>query len=69
MRGETWEVSKGGKVLAAGSLEEVARKLGVKESTVRWWATPTNRAMDAGQGTRKVARRISDEGGRDGQDA
>lgn len=62
MNGETWEVRKGGKTLAVGSLEEVARELGVKESTVRWWASPANREMDAGQGTRKVARRLSDGG-------
>ena len=59
MRDETWEVSKGGKTLAVGSLEEVARELGVKESTVRWWASRANREMDAGQGTRKVARRLA----------
>lgn len=59
MRGVTWEVRKGGKTLAVGSLEEVARKLGVKESTVRWWASRANREMDAGQGTRKVARRLA----------
>ena len=53
-----YAVYKGDNLLAVGTAVEIAKLLGVKPRTVRWWTTPTNR--NRAVKNRKVAYLIED---------
>lgn len=53
---ETFVVYPGEEVIAIGTAKECADALGVKESTIRWYASPACRRRNTGK--RRVAERI-----------
>lgn len=60
-----YAVYKGEEIIAMGTRREIAEKLGVKITTVRFWSTPANRKRIAnrkgGNSQGKLAIRIEDE--------
>lgn len=53
---DTFVVFHGDDVLAAGTASECARALGVKESTILWYASPAAHRRD--NGSMRVAERV-----------
>ena len=52
-------VYRGDEVLAVGTKEECAYRLGIKESFVEWMATPTAHRKEASGRGRMVAERVT----------
>lgn len=53
-----YAIYKGEDLVTTGTKEECAEKLGVKQETIVFWATPTNAKRD--KGNRTVAVRLDD---------
>ena len=51
-----YAIYKGENLITTGTKEECAEKLGVKQETIVFWATPTNAKRD--KGNRTVAVRL-----------
>jgi len=52
---------RGDEFVAVGTARELARKRGVKPSTIRFMASPAYRRRDSGRGARVVAYRLEDD--------